>query len=462
MSAISDAPPLAEVAERARAAGVEVSAPSAPGGPWCARPDDADAVVRLVQVARAVAESRRSAELRLVPVGGGTRLAAARPDLAAPRALAATLCVDMARLSGVVEYEPGDGTLTALAGTAWVDLAAHVARGGHELTPDVAALGEPWRAGQGGAVLGSGRSTLGGVLGAAASGPDRAARGPVRQHVLGAVVATGSGTLARSGGRLVKNVTGFDVFRLHVGGRGTLGVIVEASLRLVPRAEHEALVWCDGLALDAALAQAEAVRQSGLAPRALWVTNVLRDGHTLALHLAGRRAQIDADLKAARAALGVGARHVEGDEARQRARELADTRARVPGANEAEAEDLALAVTCVPSAAAGVGRELRSFCVARGTPAHSVAWPSVARFELALPAPAGAALAADGGRLLRDLAARLRGLGADIAFAGGARAGAEALAGQTRELGARRWERALRLALDPSGLFRAHGARVDA
>ncbi len=462
MSAFSHASLLAEVAERAQRAGVDVAAPAAADGPWRAQPGEADAVVRLITAARAVVESRRGAELRLVPVGGGTRLAAARPDLARPGALPATLCVDLSHLSGVVEYEPGDGTLTALAGTSWADLAAHVARGGHELTPDVAASGEPWSALGGSVVLGTGRSTLGGVLGAAASGPDRASRGPVRHHVLGAVVATGSGTLTRSGGRLVKNVTGFDVFRLHVGGRGTLGVIVEASLRLTPRADHEALVWRDGLGLDEALGAAEAARQSGLAPRAVCVTNVLRDGHTVALHFAGREAQVEADAALARAALGAAAEHIAGDEARRRARELADTRARARVACEDDATDLALAVTCVPSAAAAVGRELRSFTVASSAPSHIVAWPTVARFEVAVPRPVGAALAADGGRLLRDLAARLRGLGADVAFAGGAHAAAEALAGQTRELGARAWEKALRSALDPLGLFQMHGARRDA
>ena len=74
-------------------------------------------------------------------------------------------------------------------------------------------------------------------------------------------VLVGDGTVARSGGRLVKNVTGFDLHRLHVGARGTLGAILEVSLRLRPLPECEAVVALEATELEAALdALADLVR----------------------------------------------------------------------------------------------------------------------------------------------------------------------------------------------------------
>jgi FAD/FMN-containing dehydrogenase len=418
------------------------------GNAWRALPDDAEAVARIVREARALQGSAPGSPLRLVPLGGGTRLAAARPDLAIDGALDDTLFIDLARLTGIVEYEPGDGTLTARAGTPWHTLAEAVARGGHELTPDVSPSGPSWGTTR---AISSGRSTLGVVIGAGASGPDRIQRGPVRHHVLGALVATGSGTLARSGGRLVKNVTGFDVFRLHVGGRGTLGVVCEASLRLMPRAEHEALIMRDGLELAHALEVAERVRRSAVQPRALFVTNVLRDGQSLAVHLAGRTRQVEGDARTILRELGEGAELVTGDAARLGAAQLRDTRARFER-NDPRDASLALAVTSVPSAAVAVGRELLAWCKGSGAAPHVVAWPAVARLELALPAPLGDTTDATS---LRGLVQRLRALSASVVFAGGASNVARTLVAIQLETprGGAAWEHALRAGLDPLGLF---------
>ncbi|MEZ6015816.1 MAG: FAD-binding oxidoreductase [Planctomycetota bacterium] len=414
---------------------------------WRALPQDAEAVGRVIQEALAVEHGPR-----LVPLGGGTRIAACRPDLHGP-ALADTLFIDMQRVTGVVEYEPGDGTLTARAGTPWRDLAEVVAEGGHDLTPDVR-----WKADVGG--IGSGRSTLGGVLGSGASGPDRIRHGPVRHHVLGALVATGSGTLARSGGRLVKNVTGFDVFRLHVGGRGTLGVLVEASLRLVPKPEHEALLLVDGLDVHDALRRAESVRRGAALPQSIAVTNVLRDGHTLAVHLAGRARQVEHDMRALIGELG--ARALTGAAARAGAADLRDTRATFAASVGLGAGDtgLALRVTSMPSAAAAVAREALDWCASLPrttelgpglavTP-HVVAWPAVAALELALPAPAGTATARG---LLRDLTQRLQPLRARVRALGGAPEVAHALAALAPSRDADQWERAVSIGLDPRSIF---------
>lgn len=439
--------PLTDLAQRLAQSDVDVvrdiDVPDGAGA-WRALPQDAEAVARIVRAAREHERAPDSAALRLVPLGGGSRIAVSRPDLAVDGALDDTLFIDLARLTGIVEYEPGDGTLTARAGTPWHALSEAVARGGHELTPDVSPFGPT-------SGLGSGRSTLGGVIGAGASGPDRIQRGPVRHHVLGALVATGSGTLARSGGRLVKNVTGFDVFRLHVGGRGTLGVLCEASLRLMPRAEHEVLVSQSGLELGHALEAAERVRRSPVQPRALFVTNVQRDGQTLAVHLAGRTRQVEGDARAIRHELGVGATEISGEAARTGAAQLRDTRAHFEPSGS-RAAGLALAVTSVPSAAAAVASEALSWCKGLGASPHILAWPVVARLELALPAPVGATLEA---AALRGLVQRLRALGANVAFGGGALSVARALEALQLEAprGGAAWEDALRAGLDSLGLF---------
>ena len=149
----------------------------------------------------------------MVPCGLGSKLGWTRPP---PRA---DLLVSTRRLAGLLRHEPDDGTLSALAGTPMSELRAAALAGGHWLTPDVAA---PRRA------------TLGGVIAAGQSGLDRLRFGPARHHVLGARVMLADGTIARSGGQLVKNVTGFDLHRLYAGSHGSLCVILEVALRLFP------------------------------------------------------------------------------------------------------------------------------------------------------------------------------------------------------------------------------------
>ncbi len=154
----------------------------------------------------------------VVPMGSGSKLSWTR----APTRV--DLLLSTRGYAGVQAYEPGDGTLTARAGSTMAELAARVALGGHALTPDVP---RPKLA------------TLGGVIAAAQSGSDRLRYGPVRDHVLGVQVVLGDGTLARSGGRLVKNVTGYDLQRLFTGSHGSLCVILEASMRLFALPEDE-------------------------------------------------------------------------------------------------------------------------------------------------------------------------------------------------------------------------------
>lgn len=202
---------------------------------------------------------------------GGCRIAQAAGE--APVTWLSTASLIPGGGSGIIEYIPGDGTITAHAGAPWGALREAVQAGGHRLTPEI-----------------PGQATLGGVIAAGRSGLDRVAFGPVRHHVLGLRVMDGTGRVAQSGGRLVKNVTGFDLHRIHTGAAGTLGVILEASLRLMPIPEAEVLIQAEPAESPAAAVHAAlAVRSHpGIQPRRLFTVD-----STLFVGLAGRRRQVD-------------------------------------------------------------------------------------------------------------------------------------------------------------------------
>lgn len=166
----------------------------------------------------------RAEPVPVAPVGMGSKLGWSRPP---PSRSGDVLALSTRRLQRIVEYEPGEGVITALAGTRMSTLRDTAREHGHGLTPDVPAAEN---------------ATLGGVIAAGQSGRDRLRHGPVRHHVLGVRALMADATLAKSGGRLVKNVTGFDLPRLFTGSHGTLCVIVEATLRLAVAPRVEAVV----------------------------------------------------------------------------------------------------------------------------------------------------------------------------------------------------------------------------
>lgn len=142
--------------------------------------------------------------------GSGTWLDAGRP-------VHATRTLSLSNLTGVVHYEPGDFTLTARAGTTLAELVNATLPHRQFLALDP---------------FGDANGTLGATVATAASGPMAYAFGAPRDNVIGLEVVTGDGALVRGGGRVVKNVAGFDLTRLFTGSWGTLGVITEVSVRL--------------------------------------------------------------------------------------------------------------------------------------------------------------------------------------------------------------------------------------
>jgi len=121
---------------------------------------------------------------------------------------------------GVVEYEPADMTVTVRAGSTFAALDALLAGHGQEVPLDPR----------------SHDATIGGILACGLSGIRRLRHGPLRDHVLEVRFVTGYGVLVKGGGPTVKNVTGYDLPRLFVGSLGTLGVLMQATLRCRPRA----------------------------------------------------------------------------------------------------------------------------------------------------------------------------------------------------------------------------------
>lgn len=176
-------------------------------------------------------------------VGHGSKRALGRPAQSD-----ATL--DLSALSGVTLYEPEELVLSAKAGTPLAEIEAVVAARSQQLAfepMDYAPL-------LGGV---AGRGTLGGVLAANLSGPRRIKAGAARDYLLGATAVSGRGETFKTGGRVVKNVTGYDICKLLAGSWGTLAALTDVTIKTLPRAETEASVLVLGLD-DATAAKAMA------------------------------------------------------------------------------------------------------------------------------------------------------------------------------------------------------------
>ena len=220
-----------------------------------------------------LAEAVRAAKVAATPLkiaGGGTR------DFLGRRVVGQVLSVSGHR--GIVDYDPAELVITARAGTPLSEIETAL-----DAERQMLAF-EPPRFGMAG--------TLGGMVATGLSGPRRPFTGAVRDFVLGARVLNGHGEALRFGGTVFKNVAGFDAFRLMAGAYGGLGVLLDISLRVVPKPRLE---------------QALAFDMPGAAARA-WVTDLMRkpvplsgafhDGTRLHLRLSGGEAGVTATARA--------------------------------------------------------------------------------------------------------------------------------------------------------------------
>lgn len=179
-------------------------------------------------------------EASLEIVGHGSKRAIGRP-------LQTEHTLDLSKLAGVTLYEPAELVLSARAGTPLNEIEKLLAENGQQLAfepMDYARLlgQEP------------GKGTIGGVLAANLSGPRRLKAGAARDHILGIHAVSGRGEAFKSGGRVVKNVTGYDLSKAMAGSWGTLAVFSDVTFKVLPAAETEVTLAVRGLLDDNAAA----------------------------------------------------------------------------------------------------------------------------------------------------------------------------------------------------------------
>jgi glycolate oxidase FAD binding subunit len=161
------------------------------------------------------------------------------------------MSLDLSDLSGVTLYEPEELILSARVGTPIAEIEALLAKNNQELAFEPMDYGPVFGAAPG-------RGTIGGALGANLSGPRRIKAGAARDHFLGVTAVSGRGETFKSGGRVVKNVTGYDLCKVLAGSYGTLAAMTDVTVKVLPRAETEQTVVVLGLG-DAAAIRAMSV-----------------------------------------------------------------------------------------------------------------------------------------------------------------------------------------------------------
>jgi glycolate oxidase FAD binding subunit len=218
-----------------------------------------------VTEAAAVLTAASTLGMTAVPRGSGTRLAWGVPPTGCD------LVVDTSRMNKVLEHAAGDLVVRVQAGVGLDQLADVLAKAGQRLAldpPAAAPLPGPAN-GASTAHPPHGAGTIGGLLATGAAGPLRLRYGTPRDLSIGITVVRADGTVASSGGKVVKNVAGYDLGKLFAGSYGTLGLIVEAAFRLHPRPAATSFVTLDAADRESAAAVTALVASSPLAPSAV-------------------------------------------------------------------------------------------------------------------------------------------------------------------------------------------------
>lgn len=229
-------------------------------------------------------------------LGAGTTRDIGRP-------VEAARLLDLSKLAGITLYEPNELVLRARAGTRMAEIEAQIAAKDQCFFFEPRDLGPLFGAPPGGA-------TLGGIVSTNLAGPRRFKAGAVRDHVLGFTGINGRAEVFKSGGRVMKNVTGYDFSKLMTGAFGTLSVLTEITVKVMPRAETACTLALAGLddgaaiqVLKDALALPHDITGAAHLPAAVARRSkvgevaMLKEGVTL-LRVEGEAAVVDARLKA--------------------------------------------------------------------------------------------------------------------------------------------------------------------
>ncbi|MTI15821.1 FAD-binding protein [Rhodobacteraceae bacterium RKSG542] len=218
----------------------------------CFKPETQDELAKVLSWAAAE-------ETPMEIIGSGSKR-----QLGRPVQVAYTLSLE--NLSGIVDYEPAELVLTAKAGTPIAEIEALLSEHGQELAFEPVDYG---------GVLGTGygKGTLAGVCATNLAGSRRLKAGAARDHVLGIHGVSGRGEIFKAGGRVVKNVTGYDIARAFCSSWGTLGVASELTLKVMPAAALEETVVVKGLsgaeaseAMSAAMGSSAEVSSAAFLP----------------------------------------------------------------------------------------------------------------------------------------------------------------------------------------------------
>ncbi|HUP90007.1 MAG TPA: FAD-binding oxidoreductase [Longimicrobiales bacterium] len=200
----------------------------------------------------------------------------------------ADIVLSSRNLNSIAEYEPADLVIAVGSGATLGQIGSAVAPNNQFLALDPPVAD---------------RATVGGITAAASAGPLRFAHGTPRDQVLGLEVVTGDGRILSFGGRVVKNVAGYDVVRLMVGSRGTLGFITRVNLRLKPKPQVDRTIAITSDSFTAVGAASDAIVMMGLEPVALELLSA-----SIAAHITGNEgwvllARVQGNVEAAAAAL---------------------------------------------------------------------------------------------------------------------------------------------------------------
>ncbi len=224
------------------------------------RPSTADEIGKLLQ-------SFDPGHAWVLPLGGGTAMSGANPVDRIPVAL------DLTGLEGVTEYEPADLTVSVDAGTRWHVLQEVLREQGQTIPLDV-----PF----------PDQATVGGVMATAYAGPRRMRDGSLKDLLLGATYVRGDGLVAKAGGKVVKNVSGFEITRLLHGSWGSLAVITSVNLKTIPMHEFDLTLQSEPSDAVSTVEQVLALTRERSAVAAAVIDGSMDSG-TVSVRLTGRQ-----------------------------------------------------------------------------------------------------------------------------------------------------------------------------